>query len=295
MDTLDALHQHRLLTTSQLQEMVLPGRTLRRIQQVLGELVRRQLVEWVAARGTWPGPAERVWFLSRRGGAVVDAVPDRAEPRLRMLTPDQAGGRLQSHTLAVNEIGLAFMLAARQRQEGFDVQSWRHEIAHDIKLGRRRRLVIADAVLKYWLSLNEHRTQLRCLFLELDRATLPVEDLLAKLVRYVDLRRCWRDYWQAGDWERARLPVWPARYRDLPSLLVVFADSGRGNPERRMRTVMGLCHRDSEIMYDAAWFSFSLLEELVASGPFAPVFRRLEGESLVNWLGRPPGVVGRAA
>src|SRR5262249_42889823 len=138
MDALDALHQHRLLTTSQLREIVLPGRTLRRIQQVLSELVHRQLVEWVAARAQWPGPAERVWFLTKRGAAAVEAVPNKAEPRLRLLTPEQAGGRLQRHTLAVNEVALAFMRAARERQDSFDVQCWRHEIAHDIKLGRRR-------------------------------------------------------------------------------------------------------------------------------------------------------------
>ena len=94
MDTLDALHQHRLLTTSQLQEMILPGRTLRRTQQVLGELVSRQLVDWVGARGDWPGPGQRVWFLTKRGGGVVDAIPNKAEPRLRILAPQQAAGRL---------------------------------------------------------------------------------------------------------------------------------------------------------------------------------------------------------
>lgn len=208
----------------------------------------------------------------------MDAVPNKAEPRLRLLTPEQAGGWLQPHTLAVNEIGLAFLRAARQRQEGFDVQSWRHEIAHDIKLGR-----------------DQHRTRLRYRFLELDRATLPIEDLLAKLGRYVDLRRCWRDYWQAGDSERARHAHLAVSVPRLGVPAGRVRRFGRGNPERRMRTVMTLCRRDSEIMYDAAWFSFALFDELVASGPFAPVFRRLEGASLVNWLGEPPDVERQAA
>jgi hypothetical protein len=295
MDTLDALHQHRLVTTSQLREMILPGRTLRRTQQVLGELVSRQLVDWVAARGDWPGPGERVWFLTKHGGAVVDAVPNKAEPRLRLLTRDQAGGRLQSHTLAVDEIGLAFLRAARQRQDGFDLRSWRHEIAHDIRIGQRRRLVIADAVLKYRLTLPDHRTRLSYRFLELDRATLSLEDLVAKLNRYVDLWRAWNEYWQAPDYERARLPIWPSRYLASPPLVVVLADSNRADPEQRMWNVMTLCQRDSDIKRYTGWYSFALFDELVDSGPFAATFHRLDGEGLVNWLGEPAAAEGRAA
>lgn len=80
LDTLDALHQHRLLTTSQLQEIILPVRSLRRTQLLLGELVQRRLIDWVAASGKWPGPAGRVWFLTKRGGAVVDLAPNKASP-----------------------------------------------------------------------------------------------------------------------------------------------------------------------------------------------------------------------
>jgi len=295
MDTLDALHQHRLLTTPQLSEMILPGRTLRRTQQVLGELVSRQLVDWVAARGDWPGPGQRVWFLTKHGGAVVDAIPNKAEPRLRLLAPEQASGRLQSHTLAVNEIGLAFMRAARERTDGFDLRSWRHEIAHDIVIGRRRRLVIADAVFKYWLRAKDDAIGLRPRFLELDRATLSIEDLAAKLSRYADLRRCWYDYQDAGSAERERMPAWPSRYPAWPKLMVAFANSDRGNPRLRMHYVMALCRRDGEIMRDPLWLSFALFDDLVDSGPFGAVFQQLGDDGPVNWLGEPVGVEGQAA
>jgi len=56
-------------------------------------LVHRSLsearVDWVAARGDWPGLRERVWFLTKLGGAVVDAIPNKTEPRLRLLTRTQ--------------------------------------------------------------------------------------------------------------------------------------------------------------------------------------------------------------
>jgi protein involved in plasmid replication-relaxation len=295
IETIDALHQHRLLTTSQIREMVLPGRSLRRMQQVPAELVRRGLVDWVAARGQWPGPAERVWFLTKRGGAVVNAVPNKAEPRLRLVSPEQASGRLQSHTLAVNQIGIAFMRVARQRHEDFDIRSWRHEIAHDIAIGRRRRLVIADAVLRYWATSPQDEMVLSYRFLELDRATLPIEDLLAKLRRYVDLRRCWDDYRQADSTQRERMPAWPSRYLALPSLMVVFANPDRGSPRLRMRNAMTLCRHAREIMRNPGWIFFALFDELVASGPFGAVFRRLDGEGIVNWLGEPSGIEGQAA
>jgi len=32
--------------------------------------------------------------------------------------------------------------------------------------------------------------------------------------------------------------------------------------------------------------SFVFFEDLMARGPFAPIFRRLEGERPVNWLGQ---------
>jgi len=132
-------------------------------------------------------------------------------------------------------------------------------------------------------------------FLELDRGTLPIEDLFAKLMRYVDLRRCWDDYWQADSRERERMPAWPSRYLAWPSLMVVFANPDRGSPRLSMKNVMTMCRHAPEIMRDPGWFFFALFDELVASGPFAAVFRRLHGEALVNWLGEPAGVEGRGA
>src|SRR5205814_563916 len=81
-DVLLAVHQHRLLTTSQLHTLMFPDRTVRRTQAMLAELARLGLVAAVAARRSTPGPAESVWFLTRRGADVVQA-PDNAEPRRR--------------------------------------------------------------------------------------------------------------------------------------------------------------------------------------------------------------------
>ena len=38
--------------------------------------------------------------------------------------------------------------------------------------------------------------------------------------------------------------------------------------------------------------SFALFEDLMAWGPFAPIFRRPGDDQLVNWLGQPAGEIG---
>ncbi len=282
-EVIDVLHQHRLLTTSQLRELVLPERSLRPIQQVLAELARRRLLDSVASRPGWPGPGERVWFLNRRGVAVAEELPDRAEPRSRPMTTDKASSLLQAHTLAVNAVGVAFTRAARERGDEFDSRSWRHEIAHDIVAGRRRRLLIADALLRYWTG---DGSSLHYRFLEVDRGNALIDDLLAKLKRYVALHDAWRNSRNVGEWERERLPVWPYRYLAFPSVLVIFADGGRADPVRRLTTAMAGCQDEPEFKWKANLFRFALFDDLIAFGPFAAVFRRLDSDRPVNWLHR---------
>jgi hypothetical protein len=50
---------------------------------------------------------------------VVEAVPNRAEMRRRLLMSAMASGQLQAHTLAVNDVGIAFLAAARERGPRF--------------------------------------------------------------------------------------------------------------------------------------------------------------------------------
>ena len=57
-----------------------------------------------------------------------------------MLKSEQAAGPLQQHTLGVNDVGTAFVKAARARGDECDPFSWRHEIAHPLgpPPGRRK-------------------------------------------------------------------------------------------------------------------------------------------------------------
>jgi hypothetical protein len=284
------LYQHRLLCTRQLREILLPASSTRWMNRLLAVLAAQDLVATIRARRAGPGRGQRLWYLTHLGAEVVEAAPNRAEARRRLLTPAQAAGQLQAHTLAVNDVAIAFLRAARQRGHDFGAYSWRQEIAHDLgRGGRRGRVLIADAVLRYWIMSPAGRTIPRYRFIELDRANQVVDDVVGKLVRYAALYRTWQERQAAGQDPSNGMPDWPLLYRAFPNVIVVLANPDRANLRRRMANMIALCRADPEIRAgDGVSVSFVFHHELVAQGPFAPIFRRLEDERWVDWLGQEP-------
>jgi hypothetical protein len=70
-------------------------------------------------------------------GARGTRTPGRVETRRKLLSPMDARGPLRAHTLAVNDVGIAFLKAARPRAEDeCGPLAWRHEVAHPISLSR---------------------------------------------------------------------------------------------------------------------------------------------------------------
>jgi hypothetical protein len=287
---LDVLYQHRLLTTSQLGEIVMPGRGARWTQQMFAELTARGLASAIPRYRPWPGPGEKVWFLTERGSGVVEAAPGRAETRRHLVSPEVAAGPFQAHTLAVNDVGIAFLRAARERGHDFWPGSWRHEVAHDLRGGSRQPqdFLVTDAVLRYWTEEPDGGARLRYRFLELDRANVPADALAARLARYARLHRRWTDHWSSADGGQSeRMPAWPYLYRVFPAVLVVLANPMRANLRRRLATLIALCRSEPELQRQPeVSISFALLDDLLAWGPFAPIFRRPEDDRAVDWLGR---------
>jgi predicted ArsR family transcriptional regulator len=287
-DALDALYQHRLLSTAQIHEMLARGVRLRQTQRLLADLAARNLVASVRPSRDSSDRSARLWYLTERGAAVVEAAPDRTELRRRRLTAEMAAGRLQAHTLAVNEVGVAFLRAARERGDEFGSASWRHEVAHELSAAPRRHseFLVTDAVTRYWATSSSARPTIRYRFLELDRATVLMDDLAGKLARYARLHLRWTEYWQADRERRASMPAWPSWYRAFPRVIVVLANRERANLGRRLETLLALCRAEPELQEcpDLS-ISFVLLDDLLAWGPFAPIFRRPEDDRLVNWLG----------
>lgn len=278
IEVLASLAAHRVLTSAQVHVIHMPAVSRRRAQALLAGLRREGLA------GHAPGlRAQRVWFITEAGLDVVRSAGalDREPP---LLDERSAAGRLMAHTLAVNDVGIAFMRAARLRGEEFGPLSWRHEVAHPLQASRRRGrpLLVTDAVLTY-LREEDGGTVLEQRFCELDRSTRSIEGLAAWLARYVRLRRA-----SDGGGE----PLWRRAYPAFPSVICVLAGAEAWLLRRRRERVGALLRADAEVARSPhPAIRTCLLEELWAEGPYAPIFREARsGGEAVDWLGRAGGV-----
>lgn len=185
-EILESLHQHRLLTARQTHALHTPTTSLRWTQRVLALLAEHGLAD----RAVGPH-GQALWFITRHGSDTLHAAGTHTEPRRHLTSAAQATGPLRAHTLAVNDTGIAFLNVAREREhDDCGPHSWRHEIAHTTSPRRGRRpaqMLIADALLSYLQATPGESLTLHQRFIELDRGTLPVDRLAAKLTLYAQL------------------------------------------------------------------------------------------------------------
>jgi hypothetical protein len=267
---LETLAAHRMLTARQLRALHAPHATPRWTRDVLTRLVDHELVGYVhAGRG-----ARRIYYLTDQGHQATGRRPARRKQR-------QTAVALSAHTLAVNDVGLAFVHAARERGDEFGPLAWRHEIAHPItapSAGRRAELVIADAVLTYLQHGDDGSLRFHYRFLELDRDTEPTAALAAKLARYARLLA----YTTKNDKE----PLWHQNYPVFPEVLVALTGAPEPALRRRLKTVMALCQADPLLARTPqVAISIVLLDDLQRQGPWAATFQRLHSETPVTWTG----------
>jgi len=281
---LASLYQHRLLSTKQIHALHTPDAKLRWTRRALGLLAQRGLVDRFQGPGTLS-----LWFLTENGADTVETAGPRAEPRRRLSTPAQAEGPLRTHTLAVNDVGIAFVRAAREHDDECGPDSWRHEIAHPITPARGRRpaeLLIADALLTYLQTNQDGSLVLHQRWIELDRGTArPAEQLASKITRYTRLRH----YTGATPSGAPATPLWRSYYRSFPHLLIVLADQSRERMHERIQRTLALHQSDPAKDHEGTVpVSFVTLEDLSRQGPFAPIFVSAEHpEKPVDWLGQP--------
>jgi hypothetical protein len=273
IEALASLAQHRVLTARQARAMLLPGQGLRQAQRLLADLCREGLADHATGLR-----AQFVWFATEMGiDAVRAAGALEGEPPL--LDRRSAVGRLMAHTVAVNDVGIAFMEAARECGEEFGPLSWRHEVAHPLGgagRGRRRRWKAADAVLTYLRS-EGRETVVEQRFLELDRATRPAEGLARELASYARLRRA-----TGPDGE----PAWRGLYPAFPSVLCVLAGARAELLRRRREAVAAFLRADPATgSPPRPPIRLCLLEELCEEGPYAPICVEVGSDEAVDWLG----------
>lgn len=277
-EVIASLGEHRTLSTAQVRAIHFHDRGVRRAQQVLAYLERAGLVAYAEARRA----PRRLWFLTERGADyVLDA--GEVERRPKVLAPEQAAGPLRAHTLAVNEVGISFLRAARERGDDFGPLSWRHEVAHPLNRGRgrARRSLIADAVLNY-VRTDERHIVYEQRFVEVDRATLSVERLVAELARYGQL---------SSARGKSSEPIWRSHYPSFPPVICVLAGASRKALVRRRDIAIALLEDHPELVRAyGVTISFCLLDDLTSRGPFAPIFDVVgESERTTDWLGEGQG------
>jgi hypothetical protein len=282
---LESLNQHRLLLTRQVHALHTPDTSRRWTERQLAGLRSAGL-----ATGTMLPGRRLLWHLTERGAEVVAAIPSRAEARCKVIAPEQAAGALHQHTIAVNDVGIAFAEAAREREDECGPFNWFHEIAHPLGPPPGRRTpeqLIADAVLTYQLAEPGGQTSIAYRFIELDRANRSAADLARRLGRYARLYRRTVPAEGAGE----AVALWSRLYPVFPAVLVVLAGRPSDRLEDRRRTVLALCGQDPDLSETPeVEVSICLLDELVERGPFALICRTLaDPGKAVDWLGEELG------
>jgi hypothetical protein len=279
---LESLGQHRLLLTRQVRELHAPGASRQWANSKLSRLRAAGL-----AAGTRAPGGRLLWHLTERGADALEAIPSRAETRRKVIPPEQAAGPLLEHTVAVSDVGIAFVRAARERGDECGPFDWRHEIAHSLGPPPGRRTpeqLISDAVLSYQLAEGDGKTSILYRFIELDRATRSAFDLAQRIGRYA---RLYRRTVPAEGPGGGSVALWSRLYPVFPTLLVVLAGRPKDRLEERRRTVLALCAQDLDLAgTPEVEVSICLLDDLAERGPFAPICRTLADlEKPVDWLG----------
>jgi Replication-relaxation len=312
---LGALADHRLLTVEQLR--VLCGwrpdadRYASR-QWISDQLNGLKELGYVRA-GRQRAGRGKVWSVTKQGAAAAELDDGAADRRIVVLRSSQIHARTQAHTLAVNQVGVAFTRAVRVHG---DACAWTNEVAHKVLEGAApsKGLLRADAYLRVDCQLDDRRWVFLSAFVELDRDSETVQQLGEQLRRYVLFKR----FISRG----AQAPAWQTFYGQFPTVLVVF-DSRRhprpGEPagvfaartrarlEERLDALSAFCDADpmlhEALGLDADFNSSAepelrvrccLLADLEQPGPYEPVFVDPATGERSNLLGLKPSIAAGA-
>lgn len=272
-DSLRCLYQHRLLSTSQLQRLVAPRVPPRSsyLRARLLQLLRTDLAGVVTA----PTRArEYLWFATDAGAELVESTGELVTRGYRM-DATKANGSLQQHMIAVTETGLAFVSHARRLGHDCGPLDWTPEVAHRIRDGLNRRFeddhLVADAVLHYVADVAGARTQYS-VFLEVDRATMTVARLAAKLTQYAR----YLQYIPGGDPRTGRSgggrEAWRYRYPRFPRLLIVLTGAAESQLHRRAADLRAYAAELPQLraLHDHI-VGVTTLDRLREEGPLAPI------------------------
>ncbi|UQA97534.1 replication-relaxation family protein [Streptomyces halobius] len=285
---LDALYQHRLVSTGQLHRLITP-------QNTSSEYLRRQLqslrsdglADCVNRRRH--GQSELLWWLTENGAEAVEATGLLAKRPYRM-SRQAAAGPLQEHTLATVETGTAFVTHAARLGHECGPLDWTPEIAHYYRAEDRpgeELSLIPDAVLHYVHTEADRRTLLT-FFIEVDRAQMTVGRLAQKLHAYA----AYHAYAPQPATRAARTTTakpqlaWRSRYPLYPRVLLVLTGATSARLQSRINDLRSLAAADPRLPTAGIKAGITTLDELRDRGPFAPIVTPVLGPATPTdvWL-----------
>ncbi|MFI9358644.1 replication-relaxation family protein [Streptomyces lydicus] len=306
-EILPVLYRHRLLTAGQLTQLLRPAATSTRyIRRQLEVLHGRGLVHASVRRTSRAG--ELLWYTTALGCEVVESGGELA-PRAYRMTEDAAASQLQEHTLAVNNMGLAFVQHARRLGDECGPLDWDPEVAHRVRDGDSRlgdeAFLVPDSVLRYIHTTTgdggQQQRMLLTFFCEIDRATMSIARLAAKLHAYARYARYTPQPALGRGWPKAggyRREAWRARYPSFPRILLVLDGASPSQLARRTDDLRALAAADARLQPAAADLQAGVatLERLRTHGPFAPIVTPVLGDpEPTDVLLRPSATAASAA
>ncbi|MFE0916069.1 replication-relaxation family protein, partial [Streptomyces sp. NPDC058812] len=167
--------QHRLLTTTQLHQMLMPHTAPRKIHKILGPLRVAGLTSHTVL-GARSGL--QAHFLTAAGSQAVSSWPELRGRQATVIATPAAASLRAAHTLTGVRAHLTFLADARHRGDEYQPLDWVPEITHRLPDTGGEDRLIADAVLHYTAA-HPRRLHYRA-FVEIDRTTMSSERLARK-------------------------------------------------------------------------------------------------------------------
>ncbi|MBT2612732.1 replication-relaxation family protein [Streptomyces sp. ISL-87] len=268
--------QHRLLTTTQLHQMLTPHTPPRKIHRVLAPLREDGLIAHTVLGGRRRLQAH---FLTSAGAQAVHDWPELRGRSATVIQNAAAASLRAAHTLTGVRAHLAFLTDARARGDEYEPLDWVPEVTHRLPDTGGEDRLIADAVLHY-TAVRPRRLQYRA-FVEIDRTTMSSERLARKLISYARFH----DYTPQPIGRRgtiadqAAMLAWQRSYPRFPRILFILTGAPRPTLTNRITDLRRMTADHDLVTRLGAHVPLgaTILEDLETEGPQAKVWTPLAG------------------
>ncbi|MFJ8165592.1 replication-relaxation family protein [Streptomyces sp. NPDC096136] len=266
--------QHRLLTSTQLHQMLIPNTPPRKIHNVLVPLREQGLI----IHAVLPGRLQ-AHFLTAAGHQTVGDWPELRGRTATSIPSAQAASLRAAHILTGVRAHLAFLTDARERGDEYQPLDWVPEVTHRLPDTAGEDRLIADAVFHYTAT-SPRRLQYRA-FVEIDRTTMSSERLARKLITYARFH----DYTPQPLGRRGTVAdqgaalAWQRSYPRFPRVLFILTGASRTTLANRIADLRRMTADHDLVTRLSAHVPLgaAVLEDIEAHGPQAKVWTPLAG------------------